>query len=144
MADLVPVVPISIPSSRFFKSIVAFQPCFRLLKMCFYIKNQKDKGFTVPDDKTITIDVEDKNVVINCCFGTKVNETIGRLISAMLAQSIGESVGIYSDAYRINLELPARLSVDKIKDILSKTEPNTIWYLLNIILKNSPIAVIIG
>ncbi|MCK5344014.1 MAG: DEAD/DEAH box helicase, partial [Candidatus Heimdallarchaeota archaeon] len=43
------------------------------------IVNQKKQGFVVPDDKTITIDVEDKTVVINACFGTKVNETLGRL-----------------------------------------------------------------
>ena len=101
------------------------------------IKNQKKLGFVIPDDKTITIDVEDKTVVINACFGTKVNETLGRLISAILAQSIGESVGINSDAYRINLELPGRIPVDKIKEIFLKTKPESLLYALNIILKNS-------
>ena len=101
------------------------------------IKNQKKLGFIIPDDKTITIEVEDKTVVINACFGTKVNETLGRLISAILAQSIGESVGINSDAYRINLELPGRISVEKIKDIFLKTNPESLPYALNIILKNS-------
>jgi ATP-dependent Lhr-like helicase len=101
------------------------------------IKNQEKLGFVVPDDKTITIDVEEKTVVINACFGTKVNETLGRLISAILAQSIGESVGINSDAYRINLEMPGRIPVEKIKDILLKTKPESLEYALNIILKNS-------
>jgi len=101
------------------------------------IDNQKKQGFIVPDDKTITIDVEDKNLVINACFGTKVNETLGRLISAILAQYIGESIGINSDAYRINLELPGRIPADKIKDILLKTKSETLEYLLNTILKNS-------
>ena len=106
-------------------------------KIVQQIDNQKNQGFVVPDDKTITIEVEDKTVVINACFGTKVNETIGRLISAMLAQSIGESVGINSDAYRINLELPGRFPVDRIKDILLKTNPETLWYLIHTILRNS-------
>ncbi len=101
------------------------------------IENQKRQGFILPDDNIITIDVEEKTVVINACFGTKVNETLGRLISAILAQSIGESVGISSDAYRITLELPSRININKIKDILYKTKPETIWYLLNTILKNS-------
>jgi len=114
-------------------------PCDKktLDKVVQQIDNQKNQGFTVPDDKTITIEVEDKTVVINACFGTKVNETIGRLISAMLAQSIGESVGINSDAYRINLELPGRFPVDRIKDILLKTNPDTLWYLIHTILRNS-------
>ncbi len=101
------------------------------------MEKQKNKGFVVPDDKNITIDVEDKTVVINACFGTKVNETIGRLISAMLAQSIGESIGINSDAYRINLELPGRIKTDKIFDILNTIKPETLEYLLSTILKNS-------
>jgi len=101
------------------------------------VENQKRQGFILPDDNIITIDVEEKTVVINGCFGTKVNETIGRLISAILAQSIGESVGISSDAYRITLELPSRININKIKDILYKTKPETLWYLLNTILKNS-------
>ncbi len=121
------------------KDVVKQYPCNSRTfeKFSLSIKNQKKLGFVVPDDKTITIDVEDKTVVINVCFGTKVNETLGRLISAILAQSIGESVGINSDAYRINLELPGRIPVDKIKDILLKTKPESLPYALNIILKNS-------
>jgi ATP-dependent Lhr-like helicase len=101
------------------------------------IDNQKKQGFKVPDDKNITIDIEDKNIVINACFGTKVNETLGRMISAILAQSLGESVGINSDSYRINLELPTRIPVEKIKKILLETKPESLWYLMNTILRNS-------
>jgi len=121
------------------KDVVKKYPCNKKTFENFEIsiKNQKKLGFVVPDDKTITIDVEEKTVVINACFGTKVNETLGRLISAILAQSIGESVGINSDAYRINLELPGRISVDKIKDIFLNTKPESLPYALNIILKNS-------
>jgi ATP-dependent Lhr-like helicase len=108
-----------------------------LEKIIRQIDNQKKQGFIVPDDKTISIDVEDKTVVINACFGTKVNETLGRLVSAMLAQSLGESVGINSDAYRINLELPGRIPVDRIKKILLTVKPESLEYLLETILKNS-------
>ena len=101
------------------------------------IENQNKQGYILPDDKNITIEIEEKTVVLNACFGTKVNETLGRLISAILAQSIGESVGISSDSYRITLELPSRVNINKIKDILLKTKPETLWYLLNTILKNS-------
>jgi len=121
------------------ESMIEKYPCSKssLNKLQQQINNQKKQGFKLPDDKNITIDVEDKTVVINSCFGTKVNETLGRLISAILAQSIGESVGINSDSYRINLELPGRIPPDKIKDILLKTKPESLWYLLNTILKNS-------
>ncbi len=121
------------------KDIAGQYPCNKqtFKKFSKSIDNQKKLGFVIPDNKTITIDVEDKTIVINACFGTKVNETLGRLISAILAQSIGESVGINSDAYRINLELPGRVPAEKIKDILLKTKPESLSYVLNIILKNS-------
>ncbi|MCK4332730.1 MAG: ATP-dependent helicase, partial [Thermoplasmatales archaeon] len=114
-------------------------PCDRetLDKFLRYVSNQKKQGFIVPSDKTITLEVEDKTIVINACFGTKVNETLGRLISAILAQSLGESIGINSDSYRINLELPARIPVERVKDILIKTKPETLEYLIETVLRNS-------
>ncbi len=114
-------------------------PCDKetLDKFLRYVSNQKKQGFIVPSDKTITLEVEDKTLVINACFGTKVNETLGRLISAILAQSLGESIGINSDSYRINLELPARIPAERVKDILIKTKPETLEYLIETILRNS-------
>lgn len=108
-----------------------------LNKFIQHICNQINQGFSLPDDKTITIDVDDKTVVINACFGTKVNETLGRLISAILAQSIGESIGINSDPYRIKIELPSRIPPDKIKKILIQTKPESLYYLLYTISRNS-------
>ena len=114
-------------------------PCNKatLNKFLQLINNQKRQEFLIPDDKTITIEVEDRTLIINACFGTRVNETLGRLISAMLAQSLGESVGINSDPYRINIELPGRVPATKIKEILLSTKSESLWYLLNTILKNS-------
>ena len=114
-------------------------PCNKetLDKFLQYISNHKNQGFVVPSDKIVTLEIDDKNIVINACFGTKVNETLGRLISAILAQSFGESVGINSDSYRINLELPARIPVERIKDIILNTKPRSLEYLIETILRNS-------
>ncbi|MBN2603415.1 MAG: DEAD/DEAH box helicase [Candidatus Thermoplasmatota archaeon] len=101
------------------------------------IEKQKNEGFVVPTDKTITLEMEERSVVINACFGTKVNETLGRLISAMLAQYIGESIGINSDPYRINLELPGRISPERIKEIIFQIAPESLYYLIQTIVRNS-------
>ncbi len=106
-------------------------------KFIKYIEKQKKQGFVIPSDKTITIEVEDKTIIINSCFGTKVNETLGRLISALIVQRIGESVGINSDSYRINLELPGRIDPKKIRDLILTIKPESLYYLLNRILRNS-------
>lgn len=114
-------------------------PCDQetMKKFVEYIATQKKQGFVVPDHTTITIDVEEKTVVLNTCFGTKVNETLGRILSAVLAQSIGESIGINSDSYRITLELPGRIPPERIKEILFTIKPETLEYLLKTILRNS-------
>jgi ATP-dependent Lhr-like helicase len=114
-------------------------PCTKETMNTFitYIKAQQKAGFVVPDDTTVTLEVEGRTVVLNTCFGTKVNETLGRLISAMLAQAIGESVGINNDAYRITLELPGRIPAERIKEILFSVQPETLEYIMKTILQNS-------
>lgn len=102
-----------------------------------HVEQQLQKGFRVPDDKTITIEVDNTMIIINICGGTKVNETLGRIISALLAQSFGESIGITNDPYRIQLELPTRIPPKKIKDILCSIAPESIEYLLQTIISNS-------
>jgi len=102
------------------------------------IRKQKKNGFKVPTDKLITIETDGKNsMIINACFGSKVNETIGRLLSALLAQQIGESVGISTDPYRIILELPIYVSPEKIREIFYQIKPESLEYLIRAILKNS-------
>jgi ATP-dependent Lhr-like helicase len=114
-------------------------PCTKetMSKFIAYINAQQKAGFVVPDDMTITLEVEGKTLVLNTCFGTKVNETLGRLISAMLAQAIGESVGITSDAYRITFELPGRIPPERIREILFSIQPETLEYIMKTILQNS-------
>ena len=101
------------------------------------IKTQLDEGLVVPDDTTFTLEVDERTIILNACCGTKVNETLGRIISALLAQSIGESVGINNDPYRIQLEVPYRIPPERVKDILLSTSPESIWYLLQSLLRNS-------
>ena len=114
-------------------------PCDQtmMIPLLEVIQKQKDEGFIVPDDETITLEVQQHLMIINICCGTKVNETLGRIISALLAQSIGESIGITSDAYRILLELPRSIKADRIKTILQTIKSDSLWYLLHTILRNS-------
>jgi ATP-dependent Lhr-like helicase len=91
------------------------------------IKLQKKRG-AVPTDKVITLEkfVEEyTQIVINCCFGTKVNETLSRVLAAILSTKYGETVGIKVDPYRIIL---TALSLDEkdITDALQSLNPSTI------------------
>lgn len=114
-------------------------PCDKnsLNQLQHHIDNQLQRGYVIPDDKNITIEVEDRLMIVNICGGTKVNETLGRIISAFLAQSFGESIGITNDPYRIQLELPTRIPPTKIKDILLSIKPESIEYILHTVISNS-------
>ncbi len=104
-----------------------------------YILNQH-QNFIVPTDRLITIDstqVPEPMIIINACFGSKVNETLGQLLSALIATRIGASVGVRTDPYRIILELSARINPKQIKDYLFSINPEELEAFLKVILKNS-------
>ncbi|TET89851.1 MAG: DEAD/DEAH box helicase [Methanomassiliicoccales archaeon] len=100
-----------------------------------YLKSQKD--FPVPTDKSVIIESAGDEMVINACFGSKPNETLGRLISAMLSAKLGESVGMHSDPYRIIIQLPRKIDPKTVKEILETTDPNVLEGFMKIVLRNS-------
>ncbi len=101
------------------------------------VEEQIKRGFKLPSDKLITIEYEGSQIYINTHFGTKVNETLSKLIGSLLAQRIGESIIMGSDAYRIYFKLPYPIDAGLIKEILLGLKPETIEALLKIILKKS-------
>jgi len=60
-------------------------------------------------------------VVIHCCFGTRVNQTLATLLSAILSSKVGYFVEAKSDSYRIFLSSQANIPFDYIKEALSNT-----------------------
>ncbi len=100
-----------------------------------YIKKQAE--YPIPNDKLVTIEVGDRLFIINACFGSKVNETLGKIISSLLTAKLGESIGVDTDAYRIILEVPRQVKPDEIKEILLKTKPHAVEDMLRIVLRNS-------
>ncbi len=101
------------------------------------IKKQEREG--VADNDNIVIEHSPidgiNNIVINSCFGSLVNETLGRVVSDMLAIRFG-SVGLQTDPYRIVLKMQSggvqdvmkainELKSEHIRPILDTTMPNT-------------------
>jgi len=75
--------------------------------------------------------------VINAAFGHEVNETLGRLCSALVGQRTGSSVGMEVDPYRIELEVPGRTGPSEVIEVLETTDPAHVEGLLELALKNS-------
>lgn len=101
-----------------------------------YFDEQEEK-WVMPTDVTVTVETGDRLAIINCCFGTRVNETISKIISALLMARIGESVGISTDAYRIIIELPRNIDKDIIVDTLRSLKPGTVEAYCRLTILNS-------
>ena len=71
----------------------------------------------------IVIETEGRRAVINACFGTRVNETLSRMIAAVISARTGESVGIDIDPYRIMLELPRSARKEWLEEAIRSIPP---------------------
>ncbi|MCK5561637.1 MAG: DEAD/DEAH box helicase, partial [Thermoplasmata archaeon] len=102
---------------------ISSKDCAPFIKL---IEKQMAKNYPVPSDKLVTIEymysltseVRFPTIIINACFGSKVNETVGRLLSSLIATKLGASVGFQVDPYRVIIELPARIKPELIVELL--------------------------
>ncbi len=101
-----------------------------------YFDEQEEK-WVMPTDVTITVETGDRLSIINCCFGSRVNDTLSKIISALLMARIGESVGISTDAYRIIIELPRNIDRDVIVETLKSLKPGTVEAYCRLTILNS-------
>lgn len=98
---------------------------------------QTAKKLAIPTDLRLTIEAAPHLVVVNVCWGTRVNEALARLLAALLSQRTGDVVVGQSDAYRVLLESRAGLDAGVVETVLREIDPATVDALLRVILKNS-------
>jgi len=91
----------------------------------------------VPTDRLITLESGRGLVILNACFGSKVNETLGQLISSLLSARFGQSVGVHTDPYRVVLQVPRVFDPQLVLDILRPADPASLEPLLRVVLRNS-------
>jgi ATP-dependent Lhr-like helicase len=108
-------------------------------RMYSTVLKQKKWG-TVPDDNTVLIehrtDEDGAWVVIHTCWGSLVNDTIGRVLSSLLINKLG-SIGLQSDAYKITIRMQEAtdwkeavdvfmyIKPEEVKPIVMKSLPNS-------------------
>jgi len=91
----------------------------------------------IPSDDSILVEFTSGTIVVNACFGHKVNETLGRLLSALLGQQSGSSVGMEVDPYRIELDVPRGVTAGDVVRLLEETDPDHVGHLIELSLKNA-------
>jgi len=101
------------------------------------VHKQVTKGLVVPTEDTIALEQDGTMIVINLCGGHKVNETLGRVLTSLLAARFGASVAMEIDPYRIKLELPRVFNAERIKELLMTTSPDHIEPIIEMTLKNT-------
>lgn len=97
----------------------------------------QDERFVMPTDKVVTVEIGDRLAIVNGCFGTRVNETLGKIYAALLSARLGESVGMTADPYRIILELPRNMKRDDLVATVRSVKPGTVEALARITILNS-------
>ncbi|MHC3437738.1 DEAD/DEAH box helicase [Natrialbaceae archaeon A-gly3] len=101
------------------------------------LEAQVDADAPMPTDDRIVIEQHGRTVVVNAAFGHEVNETLGRVLSALLGQQSGSSVGLEVDPYRIELEVPGSISRGDVEETLTTTDPDHVEAIVELGLKRS-------
>lgn len=101
------------------------------------VADHRARGFRVPDDRTVTIEREGRTIIVNACFGTRVNETLGRAIVGLFTQRLGASVGLTVDPYRILLICPRVVREQEVEESLRSLDPDGLEAFLRLVLKSS-------
>ncbi|MCU0851637.1 MAG: DEAD/DEAH box helicase [Thermoplasmata archaeon] len=102
-----------------------------------WIGRQGDRP--LPTDKLVTVEQGDGVIVVNCCFGSKVNETLSKLVAGLLTARFGESFGVQSDVYSIVFETPRNVKASDVVKVLKETDPSSVHQLMRLLLRNSSI-----
>jgi ATP-dependent Lhr-like helicase len=101
------------------------------------LDKQVGDSHPIPTDETVVVETSGDSVVVNACLGHETNETVGRLLSALLGQQTGSSVGLETDPYRIELDVPAGVSGRDVVEILEDTAPDHVPEIIKLSLKNA-------
>lgn len=91
----------------------------------------------LPTDKRVTVEQGDGVIVINCCFGSRVNETLSKLVAGLMMARFGESFGVQTEPYAIVLETPRQVKAADVVRILRETDPASLGSLMRLLVRNS-------
>ncbi|RQG90004.1 DEAD/DEAH box helicase [Natrarchaeobius halalkaliphilus] len=108
-----------------------------LANACEQLERHVDAEAAMPTADRIVCERHGRSVALNACFGHAANETLGRLLSSLLGQQAGSSVGLETDPYRIELEVPSSIGTSDVLAVLEDTDPGHVEAIIELGLKRS-------
>ncbi|MCC7571917.1 MAG: DEAD/DEAH box helicase [Candidatus Methanofastidiosum sp.] len=80
-------------------------------------------------------------VILHIFNGSKANDTLGRVITSLLAQRFGESIGMRTDPYHIMIKFPPGIKDGGgvVRNTLLELNEDHVIPILDIVLKNTPL-----
>ena len=102
-----------------------------------HLEKHAETGTKFPTDDRIVVEADGRAIVVNVAAGHKVNETLGRLLSSLIGQRTGSSVGMEVDPYRVSLEVPHGISPIDVREVLETTDPEHVGPLIELSMKHS-------
>jgi ATP-dependent Lhr-like helicase len=101
------------------------QAAKKVIKLCVssIIEDTLNSIKVIPDSKNIVVEssIAKNTVIIHSTFGTKVNDTLASLLSAILSSKLGYEVETKSDPYRIMLSSSAKIGKGHIESVFNDT-----------------------
>jgi ATP-dependent helicase Lhr and Lhr-like helicase len=102
------------------------------------VARNKDKALAVGTDDEWVLEAGDRVLVLNCCLGTRGNQTLGRLLEALVGQRLGANIQLTTDAYRIVLESTQPLRAQLVEEVLREIDLPSMESLLRLLVRNAP------
>jgi ATP-dependent Lhr-like helicase len=99
------------------------------------LKRQKS-DFVVPTSKVMYIESYEDYSIIHSCFGNKINNTLSKVIGALISSKVGTSVGARNDTYRMIFKIP-EFGQELITQCLNELDPEWIESILLRSLRNT-------
>lgn len=101
------------------------------------IERQLEMEAPIPTDRELVVEAADGSIVVHACFGHRANETLGRILAALLGQQTGSSIGIDVDPYRIELEVPHSIRPPDVIELFETTDPEHVEAIIELTVAGS-------
>ncbi len=92
--------------SQFLDELVRTYPASReaLEEALKEVAEQQAARLPIPSERLVTIEKWDKYLVIQAALGHRINRLLARVVGHLISESIGQSVAVHQDPYRIVIE----------------------------------------